>query len=259
MSNITKEELHASILAYFATLDEHDISSMAAALETLAASAFSGNYADLAGKPTLAKVATTGAYTDITGKPTLAAVATTGSYADLANKPTIPAAYTLPIATTTVLGGIKGDGKTILIDAAGIASAAGGGGLLKTLSVFHNSLSALSNGGSMLISMPYINSNTMGATVGGTQVTIPENGRYIFMVKGTTMHTGAGSIYIDVFRSGAHIHRIYPYLFSNNYTYMAAHIQSIGAGSIITLQLVNNSGSNVMGGNMQLDLVKVAE
>lgn len=37
----------------------------------------------------------------------LSAVATSGSYNDLSNKPTIPAAYTLPNATSSTLGGIK--------------------------------------------------------------------------------------------------------------------------------------------------------
>lgn len=37
----------------------------------------------------------------------LAAVAKTGSYNDLTNKPTIPAAYTLPNATSSTLGGVK--------------------------------------------------------------------------------------------------------------------------------------------------------
>ena len=37
----------------------------------------------------------------------LASVATSGSYNDLANKPTIPGAYTLPYATSSVLGGVK--------------------------------------------------------------------------------------------------------------------------------------------------------
>lgn len=46
---------------------------------------FSGNYADLAGKPTLFS----GAYADLTGKPTLSTVAGTGSYTDLLNRPTI--------------------------------------------------------------------------------------------------------------------------------------------------------------------------
>ena len=37
----------------------------------------------------------------------LAAVAKSGNYNDLSNKPTIPAAYTLPIANATTLGGVK--------------------------------------------------------------------------------------------------------------------------------------------------------
>lgn len=37
----------------------------------------------------------------------LAAVAKSGSYNDLSNKPTIPAAYTLPNATSSTLGGVK--------------------------------------------------------------------------------------------------------------------------------------------------------
>lgn len=46
-------------------------------------------------------------WASITGKPTFAAVATSGSYNDLTNKPTIPFAYILPIASSTVLGGVK--------------------------------------------------------------------------------------------------------------------------------------------------------
>lgn len=37
----------------------------------------------------------------------LAAVATSGSYNDLTNKPAIPPAYSLPVASETVLGGVK--------------------------------------------------------------------------------------------------------------------------------------------------------
>lgn len=43
----------------------------------------------------------------ITGKPNFATVATSGSYDDLTNKPTIPSAYTLPVASSSSLGGIK--------------------------------------------------------------------------------------------------------------------------------------------------------
>ena len=46
-------------------------------------------------------------WASITGKPTFATVATSGSYNDLTNKPTIPSAYTLPTASSTVLGGVK--------------------------------------------------------------------------------------------------------------------------------------------------------
>lgn len=45
----------------------------------------------------------------------LSAVATSGSYNDLSDKPSIPEAYTLPTASTTVLGGVKVDGSTITI------------------------------------------------------------------------------------------------------------------------------------------------
>lgn len=46
-------------------------------------------------------------WSDIEGVPEFAAVATTGSYNDLSDKPTIPSAYSLPVATASVLGGVK--------------------------------------------------------------------------------------------------------------------------------------------------------
>lgn len=54
----------------------------------------------------------------------------TSGLAQILNKPTIPAAYTLPTATTSILGGVKIDGSTILIDGNGIISAAPGGYVL---------------------------------------------------------------------------------------------------------------------------------
>jgi hypothetical protein len=54
----------------------------------------------------------------------LSRVATTGIYNDLINKPTIPAAYTLPVASASALGGIK-IGANLSIDANGVLSAAG--------------------------------------------------------------------------------------------------------------------------------------
>lgn len=58
-------------------------------------------------------------YANITGKPTLATVATTGSYTDLTNT---PALYSLPTATTSVLGGVKVDGSSIVINSGVISS-----------------------------------------------------------------------------------------------------------------------------------------
>lgn len=60
---------------------------------------FDGGWKDLGGRQI--------SWDDIQEKPKFAVVATTGSYNDLLNKPTIPSAYTLPIATASVLGGVK--------------------------------------------------------------------------------------------------------------------------------------------------------
>ena len=79
-----------------------------------------GAYSDLTGAPTLAAVATSGAYSDLTGTPNLATVATSGSYNDLTDK---PADYTLPVATDTVLGGVK-QGSNVTIAADGTISVA---------------------------------------------------------------------------------------------------------------------------------------
>jgi len=51
-----------------------------------------------------------------------------GSYEDLTDKPTIPSAYTLPAASTSILGGVKVDGSTITIDNNGIISSTSSGG-----------------------------------------------------------------------------------------------------------------------------------
>lgn len=88
-----------------------------------------GNYLSTDGLGGLNWVpAFSGNYNDLSNKPVLATVATSGSYNDLSNKPTIPAAYTLPTATTSVLGGVKVDGITITINNGVISSTGGGGG-----------------------------------------------------------------------------------------------------------------------------------
>lgn len=127
-------------------------------VDTEAQSVGAVDWNDVENKPNFATVAESGSYNDLTDKPTipeapdlsnyatkddlanakpdltpyaktadLSTVATSGSYEDLTNKPTIPDAYTLPIASTTTLGGVKVDGTTITI-ADGVISSAGGGG-----------------------------------------------------------------------------------------------------------------------------------
>lgn len=54
----------------------------------------------------------------------------TSGLAQILNKPTIPQVYTLPTASTTVLGGVKVDGSSITIDGSGIISAAPSGYVL---------------------------------------------------------------------------------------------------------------------------------
>lgn len=59
----------------------------------------------------LATVAKTGQYSSLTGIPTFAAVATSGSYTDLSNT---PAAYVLPKASQSILGGVKAGAGTVI-------------------------------------------------------------------------------------------------------------------------------------------------
>ncbi len=54
----------------------------------------------------------------------LATVATSGSYNDLANKPTIPPTYTLPVATTSSVGGVQ-VGTGITVSVAGVITNSG--------------------------------------------------------------------------------------------------------------------------------------
>lgn len=62
---------------------------------------------------------------DYTKSADLSSVATSGSYNDLKDKPSIPAAYELPVASATALGGVKvGNGLSITD---GVLSATGGG------------------------------------------------------------------------------------------------------------------------------------
>jgi hypothetical protein len=60
-------------------------------------------------------------WSTLSGKPTFATVATSGAYADLSGT---PAAYSLPTASSVVLGGIK-IGSGLTIDGSGVVTAAG--------------------------------------------------------------------------------------------------------------------------------------
>lgn len=81
------------------------------------------DWSDISNKPTFATVATSGSYNDLSNKPNLATVATSGSYTDLINT---PSPYSLPVASNSVLGGIK-VGDNLSIDNNGILSATASG------------------------------------------------------------------------------------------------------------------------------------
>ena len=100
-------------------------------------------------------------YANITGKPTLATVATTGSYTDLTNT---PASYSLPTATTSVLGGVKVDGSTITISS-GVISA------------------------SSSYSLPVASASVLGGVKLGTGVSVDANG----FLTVSTAYAGTGA------------------------------------------------------------------
>jgi hypothetical protein len=79
----------------------------------------------------------------------LSTVATSGSYNDLSNKPTIPSAYTLPVASASVLGGVK-VGSNLSIDANGVLSA-----------------TASNNASSITGTLPVANGGTGTTTIAG--------------------------------------------------------------------------------------------
>mgnify|MGYP000205214702 CR=1 FL=1 len=104
------------------------------------AAPFSGSYADLSNKPTLFS----GSYADLTNKPSIPSITglatetyvtaqgyiTSSALSNYALTSQIPAAYTLPTASTSVLGGIK-LGTGLSIDANGVVNVtvqSGGGG-----------------------------------------------------------------------------------------------------------------------------------
>lgn len=112
---------------------------------------FSGDYNDLTNKPSIPEIPDLTGYAKKTEIPSLtgyvkaadlSTVATTGSYNDLDDKPAIPDAYTLPVASTDTLGGVKVDGETITISDGVISSTGGGGSSYNDTFVYNDSLNA---------------------------------------------------------------------------------------------------------------------
>tara|TARA_B100002019_G_scaffold281093_1_gene284769 strand:+ start:1604 stop:4276 length:2673 start_codon:yes stop_codon:yes gene_type:complete len=106
--------------------------------------------------------------------------ATTG-LAQILNKPSIPAAYTLPAATTSTLGGVIPDGTTITVDANGNIAAAPGGYTLPTSSA--TVLGGIKIGSGLSIDAGGVVSVASGGSVGlqtrqdftGTTASIADN------------------------------------------------------------------------------------
>ena len=91
---------------------------------------------------------------NITGKPSFATVATSGSYNDLTDK---PAAYTLPTATSSQLGGVKiGEGITVQAD--GTISAADDVVTLANLYAAKGDIPMICSAGPFIPNLYFINS-----------------------------------------------------------------------------------------------------
>lgn len=91
---------------------------------------------------------------NVTGKPEFATVATSGSYNDLTDK---PAAYTLPTATSSQLGGVKiGEGITVQAD--GTISSADDVVTLANLYAAKGDISMVCSAGPFIPNLYFINS-----------------------------------------------------------------------------------------------------
>lgn len=111
MSKISKEELNPQlkqVIELIPTAEQQAVWS----------NSFSGNYSDLAGLPlTFAPAAHSHTWNTITEKPTTFTPSThTHNWNDIVGRPVIPQSYTLPVATVSVLGGVKVDGTTVTIN-----------------------------------------------------------------------------------------------------------------------------------------------
>ena len=114
----------------------------------------------------------------------LSPVATSGNYNDLTNKPTIPSSFALPVATASVLGGVK-VGANLSIDANGVLNAAGGNNVSSVTGVL-----PIANGGTGSTSVAGVK-NTLGLS--GYNVSIgSEAGLTNQAVNAVSVGAGAG-------------------------------------------------------------------
>jgi hypothetical protein len=163
---------------------------------------FSGSYADLTNTPTIPSstsqlsnnsgfiTSSSLIWGNITGKPVFATVATSGSYADLTNKPTIPSAYTLPTATTSILGGVKVDGSSITINNGVISAPGAGGGTVlpanATGFLYNNGSGTLSWGSFSQVQADWTETNAALASYIQHKPTIPTSLLNLGISDGTT-------------------------------------------------------------------------
>jgi hypothetical protein len=122
----------------------------------------------------------------------LAKVATTGSYTDLINTPTIPPQYTLPVATSSVLGGVK-QGSNITIGGDGTISA--------TATYTLPTASATTLGGVMVGSGLAINSGVLSLNYTSPVISVSgQTGAVVVKAQSASPQTGTFSV---VANSGA--------------------------------------------------------
>jgi hypothetical protein len=233
-ANFTYSNLTGKPSTFAPSAHNHAISEVTGLQTALDLKLLSANftYANITGKPTLANVATSGSYADlsntpnltlylttanaassylpsanftyanITGKPTFATVATSGSYTDLSNT---PAAYSLPTASTTVLGGVRVDGSTITITGGVISAATGSSYTLPTAST--TVLGGVKVDGSSIVinsgiisstysyTLPAATVSTLGGVRLGTGVSLDANGFLTTDVKlGANSFTGTQNL-----------------------------------------------------------------
>lgn len=131
----------------------------------------------------------------------LSTVATSGSYNDLKDKPSIPAAYELPVASTTTLGGVKVDGNTITI-ADGVISTKGGvepDAYIKDASVSGNTLTLTKKDDTEVVFTP------SGGSGGGVSV---DEATIITNAEGK-LETAIGGKWVDGLVDGPTIATVY--------------------------------------------------